>query len=592
MVFHYTIRGGQCRHSNSHLHLSSDDITCYVGRDKHENEFLIQYGWPGDIWFHVEGLSSAHVYFRVMIASNPKIPLDGIPIDDLPGDSVEDMKQIVKHNSISGCKLASCKIVWTPHSNLKKTFEMDSGTVTYHNTKLCRYGRCDKDRVRIKELEKTKRERHNVNYYEEMKANERKLIERRKKERQSGGGVSTELYDPIQADEQAMNLKGTRQGDDLSGLDTGLAQLEGLTFGDVVTHHPATGNAGNIHGNKAAEGLDDAEQENAENADDDDHPIWMKESESRMKEKSEKIRFLRERGYCKEDVLQMIDVDSSSASLSAVQLLAKLWKSKSGTALAETSMDIDDAAKEEIQDLQQQEHEVLRAIFMEDDDGVQFAGKSSEDEGYDPATDFKFDAILPITAYEPPERYGMAPPPLLLEIYVDNGISPLYPLKGPPVLALVGGGLPEQHLQKLTDKVRNQTYEQFQEEPGEPQIFNLVGYVGEIVETILEEELNEIQKVRKQKLEELKAAAAEARRKELELKKEQGEDDTEQSQHQQGNFKSEAERRQYAKDMIANGVGVGISEAAGKDPSSAPKKTKKHYDTGVSDQKLIEDLFG
>ena len=55
MVFYYSIRGGQCLNDSKHITLSSDDIICYVGRDKHENEHLIKYGWPGDIWFHVEG---------------------------------------------------------------------------------------------------------------------------------------------------------------------------------------------------------------------------------------------------------------------------------------------------------------------------------------------------------------------------------------------------------------------------------------------------------------------------------------------------------------------------------------------------------
>jgi hypothetical protein len=105
MVFHYTIRGGQCLGKQSDIELDSSDITCYVGRDKHENEFLIKYGWPGDIWFHVDSLSSAHVYFRV---TSEKAPVNGIPIDDLPEDSVYDMMQIVKNNSISGtCAFAS-----------------------------------------------------------------------------------------------------------------------------------------------------------------------------------------------------------------------------------------------------------------------------------------------------------------------------------------------------------------------------------------------------------------------------------------------------------------------------------------------------
>ena len=28
----------------------------YMGRDKHENEELIRWGWPEDVWFHVDAL--------------------------------------------------------------------------------------------------------------------------------------------------------------------------------------------------------------------------------------------------------------------------------------------------------------------------------------------------------------------------------------------------------------------------------------------------------------------------------------------------------------------------------------------------------
>ncbi|KAG9308772.1 hypothetical protein JVU11DRAFT_11564 [Chiua virens] len=35
--------------------------TIYMGKDKVENEDLIKYAWPQDVWFHVDKLSSAHV---------------------------------------------------------------------------------------------------------------------------------------------------------------------------------------------------------------------------------------------------------------------------------------------------------------------------------------------------------------------------------------------------------------------------------------------------------------------------------------------------------------------------------------------------
>ncbi|KAL9253484.1 Coiled-coil domain-containing protein [Drosera capensis] len=41
------------------------DYTIFMGLDKFENEELIKYGLPEDIWFHVDKMSSAHVYVRL-----------------------------------------------------------------------------------------------------------------------------------------------------------------------------------------------------------------------------------------------------------------------------------------------------------------------------------------------------------------------------------------------------------------------------------------------------------------------------------------------------------------------------------------------
>jgi len=38
---------------------------CYMGAEKFENEQLIRTGVASDIWFHVEDVSSAHVYLRL-----------------------------------------------------------------------------------------------------------------------------------------------------------------------------------------------------------------------------------------------------------------------------------------------------------------------------------------------------------------------------------------------------------------------------------------------------------------------------------------------------------------------------------------------
>ena len=43
--------------------------------------------------FHVDDLSSAHVYLRLP---------EGAGLDDIPKDTLEDCCQLVKHNSIQG----------------------------------------------------------------------------------------------------------------------------------------------------------------------------------------------------------------------------------------------------------------------------------------------------------------------------------------------------------------------------------------------------------------------------------------------------------------------------------------------------------
>ena len=45
----------------------------YMGKDKFENEDLIKWGWPEDVWFHVDDLSSAHVYLRMPKVRNRRL---------------------------------------------------------------------------------------------------------------------------------------------------------------------------------------------------------------------------------------------------------------------------------------------------------------------------------------------------------------------------------------------------------------------------------------------------------------------------------------------------------------------------------------
>jgi len=127
------------------------DYTIFMGLDKFENEELIKYGFPEDIWFHVDKMSSAHVYVRLH---------KGQTIDDISEGLLEDCAQLVKANSIQGNKVNNVDVVYTPWQNLKKTASMDVGQVGFHNSKNVRTVRVEK-RINeiVNRLNRTKVER-------------------------------------------------------------------------------------------------------------------------------------------------------------------------------------------------------------------------------------------------------------------------------------------------------------------------------------------------------------------------------------------------------------------------------------------------
>ncbi|KAF8194335.1 cytoplasmic protein [Mycena galopus ATCC 62051] len=128
-------------------------ITLYMGRDKVENEDLIKYAYPGDIWFHVDKLSSAHVYLR--------LPEDGsMTWDAIPEALLTDCAQLVKANSIEGNKKDNLTIIYTPADNLKKTGDMAVGQVSFHNDKkVKRVHVLQRENAIVNRLNKTKAER-------------------------------------------------------------------------------------------------------------------------------------------------------------------------------------------------------------------------------------------------------------------------------------------------------------------------------------------------------------------------------------------------------------------------------------------------
>ena len=127
------------------------DGVLYMGRDKHENEDLIKYGLPEDVWFHVDDMSSAHVYLRLA---------RGKSIADIGKEELEDAAQLCKANSIQGSKTSSVTVVYTPWANLKKAAQMDVGQVGFHDEKaVLRIGVPGKNNEILNRLNKTKQER-------------------------------------------------------------------------------------------------------------------------------------------------------------------------------------------------------------------------------------------------------------------------------------------------------------------------------------------------------------------------------------------------------------------------------------------------
>ncbi|KAF8073581.1 cytoplasmic protein [Lyophyllum atratum] len=123
----------------------------YMGRDKVENEELIRYAWPQDVWFHVDKLSSAHVYIRMP---------DNMTWDTVPEALLADCAQLVKANSIEGNKKDNLTVIFTPADNLKKTGDMAVGQVSFHNDKkVKRVHVIKRENVVVNRLNKTKVEK-------------------------------------------------------------------------------------------------------------------------------------------------------------------------------------------------------------------------------------------------------------------------------------------------------------------------------------------------------------------------------------------------------------------------------------------------
>ena len=149
------------------------NYTIYMGKDQYENDDLIKYGLDTDCWFHVDDLSSAHVYLRLKANET---------MDDITDDCLLDCATLCKANSIQGCKMKEVTIIYTRWKNLKKTADMVPGQVTYHRPQNVRRMKAEKNNAIVNALNKTKEERF-PDLYKEQQDREKEVI-REKKEKQ------------------------------------------------------------------------------------------------------------------------------------------------------------------------------------------------------------------------------------------------------------------------------------------------------------------------------------------------------------------------------------------------------------------------
>jgi hypothetical protein len=192
-------------------------VTLFMGEDKFENEDLIKWGWPEDVWFHVDKLSSAHVYLRLR---------PGETIESIPNSIIEDACQLVKDNSITGRKQASVDVVYTMWNNLKKTASMEVGQIGFYREKDVKLVKnvAKKPEV-VKRLDKTRdvqkidlqalKEERDARERAELKEKERKKREEEKKlEKKREQDAELRNYTSLMKDE---NMKTNR---DNSGSDS------------------------------------------------------------------------------------------------------------------------------------------------------------------------------------------------------------------------------------------------------------------------------------------------------------------------------------------------------------------------------------
>lgn len=189
-----------------------------MGKDKYENEDLIKFGFDEDVWFHVDNLSSAHVYLRLE---------PGEQWDQIPDGLLTDCAQLTKANSIQGNKRDNVTIIYTPWGNLKKTKGMADGEVSFKNLKKVKKIHIQtRDNSIINRLKKTKEEIKGRDYLIKARNDRdlesaKRLVEQqrqlRKQEEEEKRRIADEkkaretMYDDIFNDEEELEKSSNKR---------------------------------------------------------------------------------------------------------------------------------------------------------------------------------------------------------------------------------------------------------------------------------------------------------------------------------------------------------------------------------------------
>jgi len=405
----------------------------YMGKDQFENDALIEWGWRSDVWFHVDSLSSAHVYLRLPMELALACDDSGGDLTEMiPEDLIEEMCQLVKANSIEGSKKASVSVVYTAHSNLRKDSSMKDGSVGFHASTLAKHRLTEKNREVVKLIEKTRREGAPDLQAEKMEFEQRAVmfIKQRTKERAEFAAANDPgmIAKKKEADKKKQHEEFLSSGGYHSGSLTRDDPTRSVAAFKKQQAQAALMTPSTFGGSSSATGggfssalLDD--ELLAEGEDEPEPASWEDEAALRETGGDVDLKWLRERGYDTAAAIAALE-GAEGAGDQQERRLAAL-----GLLLPRNIL-VGDATEEDAVEAREEEREALAAIFDED-----YAVLGGED------------VALPVQGFEP---LGYAPP-LILEMLIDASAAEGYPIgKAVPLLALVGGGLAESELRELT----------------------------------------------------------------------------------------------------------------------------------------------